>query len=83
MAADTTPPALAGCVFCKFNLNGNADMAYCYFKQIDGEIRDEFFLNLRSQVPKTKKDQNETTSVTNSGSSEDLNLAVSNNYGEL
>jgi len=37
-------PCGFGTTFCKFNLNGQANEAYCYFKQIDGRIRDEFYL---------------------------------------
>jgi len=44
IAADTTPALKYGCVFCKFNYNGNSSLAYCYFKQTDGKIRDEFYV---------------------------------------
>jgi hypothetical protein len=33
-----------GALFCTFNLNGQADRASCYFKDIDGDVPDEFEL---------------------------------------
>jgi len=33
-----------GALFCKYNLNGNATRAYCYFKDIYGKIPDSFEL---------------------------------------
>jgi len=38
---------LSGSLFCKLNYNGIADFAYCYLKQIDGQIRDEFYLDFK------------------------------------
>jgi len=34
--------ATFGSLFCDFNADGNPNKAYCYFKNIDGEIVDEF-----------------------------------------
>ena len=36
--------ALNGALFCEFNKNGAADRAFCYFKNIKGEVIDEFTL---------------------------------------
>ncbi|MCJ1296676.1 hypothetical protein MMC34_008242 [Xylographa carneopallida] len=33
-------------VLCKYNLNGNAKLAYCYDKRIDGQVHDEFYITL-------------------------------------
>lgn len=33
-----------GALFCTFHVNGQADKAHCYFKDIDGNIPDEFNL---------------------------------------
>lgn len=34
-----------GSLFCKFNFNGNADLAYCYFLDVNGAMHDEFFVS--------------------------------------
>ena len=31
-----------GALFCSFNVNGRADQAFCYFRDIDGNIPDQF-----------------------------------------
>eukprot|EP01127_Copromyxa_protea_P023379 TRINITY_DN8728_c0_g1_i1.p1 TRINITY_DN8728_c0_g1~~TRINITY_DN8728_c0_g1_i1.p1 ORF type:complete len:438 (+),score=47.67 TRINITY_DN8728_c0_g1_i1:74-1315(+) len=31
-----------GVMFCKYNFNGDPNMAYCYFKDVEGGIHDEF-----------------------------------------
>jgi Calcineurin-like phosphoesterase len=33
-----------GALICKYNYNGQADKAYCYFVQHDGVVRDSFFV---------------------------------------
>jgi hypothetical protein len=33
-----------GALFCKFNYNGNADLAYCYFLDMNGAMHDEIFV---------------------------------------
>ncbi len=33
-----------GATFCQFNFNGDARTAFCYFKQTDGRIVDQYFL---------------------------------------
>lgn len=33
-----------GVLFCKFNYNGNENLAYCYFLDIDGNQHDTFFM---------------------------------------
>ena len=33
-----------GALFCIFNIDGQPNKAYCYFKNIDGEIIDEFYV---------------------------------------
>ena len=33
-----------GALFCTFNVGGQPNKAYCYFKNIDGEIIDEFYV---------------------------------------
>ena len=37
-----TQNALHGALFCKFNAGGQENKAYCYFKNIEGKIIDEF-----------------------------------------
>lgn len=39
-----------GALFCKFNYNGENDKAFCYFKQIDGEIIDEYVVKFENIV---------------------------------
>jgi len=36
--------AKIGALFCAFNLKESENTAYCYFKNIDGEIPDEFYI---------------------------------------
>jgi hypothetical protein len=33
-----------GALFCAFNIGGNEENAYCYFKNVDGVLIDEFTL---------------------------------------
>ena len=51
--AANTKPALqsAAVLFCKFNFNGDANLAYCYLKQINGVIRDEFYIHNMLPTP--------------------------------
>jgi hypothetical protein len=44
LSANSTPTLQSGMLICKFNYNGQVDLAYCYFKQVDGVVRDEFFI---------------------------------------
>lgn len=38
-----------GSLFCKFNLNGEMNKGYCYFKQADGgEVRDSFMIESKN-----------------------------------
>jgi hypothetical protein len=37
--------ALPGALFCAFNYKGNADRAFCYFKNIKGEVKDMFVMD--------------------------------------
>lgn len=37
-------------MICKFNVNGTANLAHCYFKQIDGRIRDDFLIWSENRV---------------------------------
>lgn len=39
-----------GALFCKFNYNGDPATAYCYFKQIDGTILDEYTVRFDTPV---------------------------------
>lgn len=39
-----------GALFCKFNYNGDPAVAYCYFKQIDGTILDEYTVRFETAV---------------------------------
>jgi len=41
-ALDMSHDLKSGSLFCTFNVSGENDTAHCYFKQIDGTIRDEF-----------------------------------------
>ncbi len=40
----STQNANYGALFCKFNYQGIENQAYCYFKDIDGDMPDEFFI---------------------------------------
>jgi len=42
MALDSGKGLKSGSVFCTFNQENVSDSAHCYFKQIDGVVRDEF-----------------------------------------
>ena len=43
-----------GALFCDFNAGGQSNKAYCYFKNIDGEIVDEFSVTSFVDVDTTK-----------------------------
>ena len=43
-----------GALFCVFNAGGQSNKAYCYFKNIDGEIVDEFSVTSFVNVDTTK-----------------------------
>ena len=43
-----------GALFCVFNAGGQSNKAYCYFKNIDGEIVDEFSVTSFVDVDTTK-----------------------------
>ena len=51
IAADSHPTLIPGCLFCNFNVNGNMSLAYCYFKQTDNVVRDEFWIYNDFQLP--------------------------------
>jgi len=42
--------AVSGALICVYNYNGLANVAYCYFKDINGAIIDEFFYTQRGAV---------------------------------
>jgi hypothetical protein len=44
LSASSAPALKSGALICKFNYNGQVDLAYCYFKQVDGVVREEFFI---------------------------------------
>jgi len=37
-----------GVLFCKYNYNAIPDLAYCYFKSVDGTVHDEFYYRQRN-----------------------------------
>lgn len=50
LCTNIEPPLIPGALFCNFNPEGNGeDMAYCWFEQIDGQIRDNFNLTTTVQ----------------------------------
>jgi len=46
--------AMPSALFCKYNYKGQKNRAYCYLKNINGEIRDEFTIDV-SDMPQQPK----------------------------
>jgi len=49
-ALDAKAGLRSGALFCEFNKHNESRAAYCYFKQIDGSIRDQFNMTSENTV---------------------------------